>query len=130
MTPKIEQLFATGRISGSQTIKGVKFNFTLLDSRRLQDALNASVEISTDAQALAAEKQVLARAITNVDGEVCIEDPATPTKVEIDCTLELLNKLHYSIIQQLFESYDKLDKSVTKEVESDVKKSRTKAGVE
>ena len=126
----LEQLFAIGFVNETVDILGVQFNLTVLDTRRLTDALNSAVDSDTSAQNLNYKCEILARAITSINGKSNFADNENPSKDEISKVLNgVIAKLHYTIVNALYEAYEKLDKSVGKQVEDDVKKSMSNLGV-
>ena len=125
----LEKLFAVGYVNDTVEFFGVKFGITVLDTRRLTDALNAAVGKDEQAQLLSYKSEILARAIISINGKMNFEDVNFPTQDEIDKILNgVLAKLHYTLINALYEKYDELDKSVAKEVTDDVKKSLSNRG--
>jgi len=125
----LEQLFQIGFVNDTVDILGVQFGLTVLDTKRLTDALNAAVESDSQAQLLSYKAEILARAITSINGKSNFEDNNNPTKDEIQKVLNtVIAKLHYTVVNALYEKYDALDKGVAKEVEDDVKKSSSNRG--
>jgi hypothetical protein len=125
----LEQLFAIGFVNETVDILGVQFGLTVLDTRRLTDALNAAVDSDTSAQNLNYKCEILARAITSINGQSNFADSNNPTKEEISHVLNgVIAKLHYTIVNALYEKYEKLDTTIGKQVENDVKKSLSSRG--
>jgi hypothetical protein len=119
----IEQLFSLGYVSDTVEIKGVTFTLTTLDSKRNADALNASVsEKEETARNLMYRMQVLSRAVTSINGVKQFNDIHNPTNEEISKSLSLMEKFHYSVITTLYDKYQKLDDSVSQNIEEEVKK--------
>ena len=126
----LEQLFAFGYPEETFDIKGVKFTLTVLDSKRLTDALNASNEEHPSAQLLSYKTQVLARAITAINGVTHFDDIHSPNQEQVQhFLLNVLQKFHYSVINTLFTYYEKLDGAINKDIEEEVKKSQSNRGV-
>jgi len=126
----LEQLFAIGFVNETVEILGVQFGLTVLDTRRLTDALNAAVDTDASAQNLNYKCEILARAITSINGKNTFLDNNNPTQDEIDYVLNgVIAKLHYTVVNALYEKYEKLDTSIGKQVEDDVKKSLSNRGV-
>ena len=126
----LEKLFEVGYINEIVEILDVKFGITVLDTRKLTDALNASVDVSEDAKLLHLKCEILARAITSINGKSTFNDVNNPTLDEIDKTLNtVLARLHFTVINALFEAYQKLDSEIIKVVSDDVKKSLSNRGV-
>jgi hypothetical protein len=84
---KLEELFRIGTMSESVEVKGVKFTVNSLNAKVLQEALNASTGADPTAQALDYKKQILARAISQIDDEVL--KSMWYCKFWIDCILLL-----------------------------------------
>ena len=127
MPTTLEQLFAIGFINETVEILGVQFNLTVLDTRRLTDALNSAVDADASAQNLNYKCEILARAITSINGKNNFADNNNPTQDEISKVLNgVIAKLHYTVVNALYEKYEKLDQSVGKQVEDDVKKTNLK----
>jgi len=125
----LEQLFAFGYASDTFDIMGVKFTLTVLDAKRLTDALNSSNGDNPSAQLLDYKQHVLARAITAINGQSQFKNQQEPTAEEINNLLNnVINKFHYSIVNALFDNYEKLDISINNSVEDDVKKSQSSRG--
>ena len=126
----LEQLFAIGFVNETVEILGVQFGLTVLDTRRLTDALNAAVDTDASAQNLNYKCEILARAITSINGKATFVDSNNPTQDEIDYVLNgVIAKLHYTVVNALYEKYEKLDTGIGKQVEDDVKKSLSNRGV-
>lgn len=125
----LEQLFAVGFVNETVEILGVTFGLTVLDTRRLTDALNSAVDVDASAQNLNYKCEILARAITSINGKTNFADINNPTKEEIAYVLNgVIAKLHYTIVNALYEKYEKIDQKVGKQVEDDVKKSLSSLG--
>lgn len=120
--PGLEELFAFGSLSKEVTIGSSKVRLNALDARHLQDALNASYGVDEFAKLLDYKKQVLARAITWANGVKYIEDATNPLKEEIQALIEVLNKMHVSVVNKLYDFYDEIDKEVNQSLEDEVKK--------
>ena len=125
----LAQLFSLGRVSQVFKIKDVQFKLVLLDTRVLSQALEAANVVTDEvAQALQYKKQILARALTEIDGEVYIKNEDDPDAEDVLQVNKILNKLHISIINGLYAKYEKLDQTVTKEVNDDLKNSSKNPG--
>lgn len=118
----IEKLFAFGYATDTVTLKGVNITLTVLDSRRIADALNATTEQEPTAQALVYRQQVLARAITSINGEQQFVDINKPTPEEVAHMLKIVEQMHYSAITVLYQHYEKLDNAINEDIEDQVKK--------
>ena len=118
----LEELFALGNISGTATVKSHTFHMALLDSKSLQQSLNASVQLDPTAQALEQKMQILARALTNIDGNPTRANDDKSTLDEINALLKILYRLSPTIINEIFDVYDKLSENVSKELDADIKK--------
>ena len=124
MSSALAQLFTTGRVSDSFTIKGVEFRLVLLDTRILTQALEAASGARDDvAQSLEYKKQILSRSIAQIDETVYFANEDDPQSKEVQKVYELLGKLHVSIINGLFDKYEQMDTSYTEEVDKDLKNS-------
>jgi len=66
----LEQLFQIGFVNDTVDILGVQFGLTVLDTKRLTDALNAAVESDSQAQLLSYKAEILARAITSTVNQI------------------------------------------------------------
>lgn len=120
--PGLEELFAFGSLTKEITVGTSKVRLTVLDARHFQDALNASYGTDEFAKLLDYKKQVLARAIIWANSVKYIEDAANPAKEEIEELLKLLDKMHVTVINKLYDFYDEIDKEVNKSLEDEVKK--------
>jgi hypothetical protein len=125
----LEKLFDIGFINETVEILGVQFSLTVLDTRRLTDALSAAGTTESSAAFLSTKCEILARAITAINGKQNFVDVNNPTPEEIAKVLNgVIAKLHYTVINALYDEYEKLDKSISKQVEDDVKKSLSSRG--
>jgi len=120
--PGLEELFAFGTISKEFDVKGVSVRMQVLDTKQVQDALNASWGDDEVARLVEYKKQVLARSISHCNGVQYIENPGNPKQEEIKKLLADLNKFHVFIINLLYEKYDEMDESVRANLEDEVKK--------
>jgi hypothetical protein len=112
----LEDLFTLGTISNNAEVKGVNFTVNLLNTRALQDALNASSQTDETSQALEYKKQILARAISHIGEEKYIKDVEAPETAEINSLLLILNKLHFKVLNKIYDAYENLEKQIGEEM--------------
>jgi hypothetical protein len=115
---KLEDLFEMGHVSSKVEVKGVHFTVNLLNVKMFQDACNASESTDPTAQNLEYKQQILARSISFINDRQYIEDVDSPKPAEISSLLEILKKLHFSILNKIYEAYDKLELDFVKETEN------------
>lgn len=124
----LDELFTLGHVADEFEFKGVKFRLIVLSAKQFQNALNSSHGADAVSKALDYKKHILARAITHIGGNPYFNDENNPTNAEVDKLLEILDRLHYSVIVGLYEKYETMDNEITKEVEDEVKKTSTPHG--
>lgn len=119
--PGLEDLFKFGSVSKEIEIGEFKVRLSVLDSKHLQDALNASYGPDEYAKLLDYKKNVLARAITIADGVKYIENAGNPTQEEVKNLSSIIDKLHVMVVNRLYDAYDAMDLEIKKHLDVQVK---------
>ena len=126
----LEKLFDIGFVNETVDILGVQFTLTVLDTRRLSEALAAAGPTDAATQYLNSKCEILARAITAINGKTNFVDVNNPTPDEVAKVLNtVIAKLHYTVVNALYDKYEKLDKTIGKAVEDDLKNLSKPLGV-
>jgi hypothetical protein len=125
----LEELFSVGNISKEITVKNVTFRIAMLNVKVQQEALNGAVDTDPISHALEIKKQTLARAITHINGNIYIQDVNNPNPETVKHLLEILNKLHFSVINALYDQYNDMDEKIKQDMDDEVKKSSKNPGV-
>ena len=114
----IDELFSYGNITEEVKIGSVSVKLVPLSTKKMIEAFDASLHLDSNAQALEYKKQILSRSIVSISGiPPLFEDINKPTSEEIQKVNDLLGKLHVSILNKLYDAFDKLDNDVSKEKE-------------
>jgi hypothetical protein len=125
----LEELFSIGEVTKLVEInskKGEKtqFRIRLLDSANLQKALNAAADTQKDeiAYALELKKQIIARALVGANGQNTFVDEKNPSPDELNNNLQFLGKVHFSLINKIYDEYEKMDNEISNEMDDELKK--------